>query len=203
MGARRGGPCHGAHDAGGLEALSAFEQQYQLLEQVPALSASSPVMAISLPRTWISTPLNADSTTRSNSSRPRRSAMRWLPGTEILTWVVATRARVGHMAAMWRGRTEVRPSVTSRRCLRLQIPALVGPTDGGWAARLQRWAAEARVSARPRPGPGSTGCAGRPRRRAPWRECWPTWPRAPCGCTSAPAGRTQGGCGPSGPTSWP
>ena len=54
----------------------------------PTRSASSPSMEISLPRTTMWAPLNASSTRRSSSSRwPRRPAIRWLPGTRILTWV--------------------------------------------------------------------------------------------------------------------
>src|SRR4051794_2700831 len=45
-------------------------------------------MLISLPRTRISVLPNAFSMRRSNSSRsPRRSTIRWLPGTRILIWV--------------------------------------------------------------------------------------------------------------------
>src|SRR5687767_2654285 len=50
-------------------------------------------MLISLPRTSISAPPNAFSMRRSNSSRsPRRSTMRWLPGTSILICVGDTAA---------------------------------------------------------------------------------------------------------------
>ncbi len=70
--------------------------------------------------------------------------MRWLPGTEILTWVVATRAPgYAHRRLLRRGPPgSVTPVLPPHR------PAdLVGPRDGEWAARLERWAAEARVDA--------------------------------------------------------
>lgn len=77
--------------------------------------------------------------------------MRWLPGTEILTCVVATRA------PGYAHRHEVR-RVARRPCPRAPMASvapvdppppvgLVGPGDGGWVARLERWAAEARVDA--------------------------------------------------------
>src|SRR5688572_15725504 len=88
-------------------------------------------MAISLPRTWICTPSKDCSTTRSSSSRwPSRLAMRWLPGTEILTWVLATTPRMrGPDQVSGRGR----------------FALMAEPLGGDLEKRLTEWLREARV----------------------------------------------------------
>ena len=51
-------------------------------------SALGPLMAISVPRTWMSVLGNASSTSRNSWSRwPRRPTIRWFPGTLTVTWL--------------------------------------------------------------------------------------------------------------------
>ena len=112
--------------------------------------------------------------------------MRWLPGTEILTWVVATRAP-GYAHRPTRCGAGLR--VASRRCSRLTArPTSSAPGTGSGRNASNGGLPRLGSTPRPRPAPASSGCAGRPRRRDRSPACSPTWPTRAVPVRCAPPG---------------
>ena len=194
----------GAHDAGRLEALAPLEQQHQLLEQVPDL-----VGLVAGDGDLVAPHVDLDAAERGLDDAQQLVALAEEVGHEVVAGDgdldlsgrhEGTRLRTSPTRAARAPRDSVTPVSPPRR------PAdLVGPRDGEWAARLERWAAEARVDA-----------AAEARAREQWlrRQAEEEGSLAGvladladggcrCGCTSGAAGRSPGRSVPSAPTSWP
>ena len=136
--------------AGRLEALAPLEQQHQLLEQVPDL-----VGLVAGDGDLVAPHVDLDAGERGLDDAQQLVALAEEVGHEVVAGDgdldlggrhEGTRLGTspGRAARLGRGP----PSVASRRCPRPPIPpASSVPRTGGWAARLERWAAEARVDA--------------------------------------------------------
>ena len=162
----------GAHDAGRLEALAPLEQQHQLLEQVPHL-----VGLVAGDGDLVAPHVDLDAAERGLDHAQQLVAVAEEVGHEVVAGDgdldlggrhEGTRLGTSRAAAFGAGRVEVRRSVAyaGARASRSRRPRRPRRTAGGRPAS-NGGRPRPGSTPRPRPGPASTGCAGRPRRRAP------------------------------------